>query len=714
VHRSIETSSRPTTSHALVAVACGAITLVIAFWLSTWTSDHSVSGPGALMDVLVRSAPAAAAWLIGAFGFGAIVSRWLTSGVERPSWPIQMGLGVATLLTLDAALGATGFLQIGGSAGAMALTAVGVLLAVIEAIARQRATGAASPHHPDPPVPSRWQVILPLAWTPAMGVLVVAAASSPGWLWRSEFGGYDALSYHLQLPREWIDAGAIVPLEHNVYSFLPGYVEAAFYHLALLRGDAVEAAIAAQLLHASFAVFSAMAVSVLCRRTLSGDGVHDDGGNATGTLAGAALLGTPWIVVVGSLAYNELVVLFLLVVGLLAVHSPPPSAPGRTGLLAGVIAGGACGAKLTALGFVALPLAAFAACRCRNMSYVMRFGMAACAGGAAVLAPYMIRNLAATGQPVFPFMYALFGEAHWSESQFDAWQTGHWSDAGVLGRLQLLVDEWLRQGVGASPYSPLEPWVAQWTVLPSLGMIGLGVACLHARTRRIAFSLLVVLALQLVFWLAFTHLKSRFLVPTAVPLALGVALGAAAASSISTSSRVRVCAGCAAALIAAAFAIQPLWSYRSEGGGAPADRIGVTGIMTGAALPEDVVRDLARTMPTVYINRVLAPGSRVLLVGESTPFYMALDRVAYSTVWDRGPLSRAMDESDEPQRWVNHLRDRGFTHVLVDAAMLDNWSARGWGDTRLTSSRVVEALERHARLVQTFTESGSLRLYSLE
>jgi len=664
--------------------------------------------------VLLRSAPAAAAWLISALGIGAMALRSLSSGVDRPSWLIQLGLGVATLMTLDAALGAAGFLQIGGRGGAMALTAVGVLLAVIEVIARRRATGAASPSRQDHSAPWRWHATLHLTWTPAIGVLVVAAASSPGWLWRSEFGGYDALSYHLQLSKEWIDAGAIVPLEHNVYSFLPGYAEAAYYHLALLRGNAVEAAASAQLLHASFAVFSAMAVCVLCRRMIASDGDEGGGGTATDSLAGAALLGTPWIVVVGSLAYSELLVLFLLLVGCLAIQSAPASAPGRTGVLVGVLAAGACGAKLTAIGFVAMPLAAFAACRCRSASYMVRFGLAACASGAVVLAPYVIRNLATSGQPVFPFLRGLFGPAHWSDSQFDAWQRAHSSDAKVLARLGSLVDEWLRLGVGASPYPPSEPWIAQWTALPALGVIGLGVACLHARTRRIAFSLLVVLAIQLLFWLSFTHLKSRFLVPTAAPLALGIALGGAALCSAFKSGGLRVWGGCAALLIAAAFATQPLWIFRSEGGGAPADRIGVTGIITGAALSDDVIRDLARNMPTVFINRVLGPGSRVLLIGESAPFYMAIDRVVYSTVWDRGPLSRAMDESDDPQRWIEHLRYRGFTHVLVDAAMLDNWSARGWGDPRLSSSRVVDALERDARLVHTFTESGSQRLYSLE
>ena len=75
------------------------------------------------------------------------------------------------------------------------------------------------------------------AWgVPALALLLVAASSPPGWLWDSEGRGYDALEYHLQLPQEWLRMGRLAPLEHNVYSFLPGYIEAAFYHLAVATG----------------------------------------------------------------------------------------------------------------------------------------------------------------------------------------------------------------------------------------------------------------------------------------------------------------------------------------------------------------------------------------------------------------------------------------------------------------------------------------------
>ena len=78
-------------------------------------------------------------------------------------------------------------------------------------------------------------------------------------------------------------------------------------------------------------------------------------GATVGAAAAVIVLGTPWTVVVGSLGYNEMVVALLLATGVLIIHQAPPDTPRRAAAL-GVLAAAACGAKLTALGFVAAPL----------------------------------------------------------------------------------------------------------------------------------------------------------------------------------------------------------------------------------------------------------------------------------------------------------------------------------------------------------------------
>ena len=78
---------------------------VLMVWLAGYTGPDR---PSALPDfawVLLSSAPWALGWLIAAFGYGWPLRRWLLGG--GPDWAaVQMGLGVAAMLTLDAGLGA--------------------------------------------------------------------------------------------------------------------------------------------------------------------------------------------------------------------------------------------------------------------------------------------------------------------------------------------------------------------------------------------------------------------------------------------------------------------------------------------------------------------------------------------------------------------------------------------------------------------------------
>jgi len=92
-------------------------------------------------------------------------------------------------------------------------------------------------------------------------VLLAAAPAAPGWLWASEFDGYDSLSYHLELPAAWAEAGRAAPLTRNVYSFMPNAVEHAFLHVGLLAGEVRTAGTAAQLLHAAMAIGAAVATA---------------------------------------------------------------------------------------------------------------------------------------------------------------------------------------------------------------------------------------------------------------------------------------------------------------------------------------------------------------------------------------------------------------------------------------------------------------------
>jgi hypothetical protein len=94
-------------------------------------------------------------------------------------------------------------------------------------------------------------------WLPAIVTLALACAAAmalPGLLWNM-FGdplGYDVVEYHLQVPREWYEAGRIVPLRHNAFSFFPFNVEMHYLLAMHLRGGPWAGMYLAQLMHVGF------------------------------------------------------------------------------------------------------------------------------------------------------------------------------------------------------------------------------------------------------------------------------------------------------------------------------------------------------------------------------------------------------------------------------------------------------------------------------
>jgi hypothetical protein len=396
-------------------------------------------------------------------------------------------------------------------------------------------------------------------------------------------------------------------------------------------------------------------------------------------------------------------VALFLATGVLIIHQAPPDSA-RRGAAIGVLAAAACGAKLTAIGFVALPLALLVLAAVPPRRWPATLGGAA-AGGAVVLVPYLLRNAAAAGNPVFPFATGVFGLGHWTRLQAEIWTAGHLSHLGLGGRLLEAWQQLFRYGLGPAP-DPTEPWQPQWSLLPWVAACGIAIGMTSRSLRPISWRLGMVLIVQTVFWIALTHIKSRFMLPAVVPAALAAGTGLGA-------FKMRMPrAGLTWFIVAFAvtWSALPLSILIRERLGAPAAMVGWVDVLTGDGLTLSEREALSETFPAVDLNYCLGRRSRTLLVGEATPLYYRAD-TAYQTTWDRGPLSEVMRESDDPRQWMTALRQRGFTHLLVNPQMLQIWQDEGWNDPLITVDRVLGAAQRYAELQREFP--GGLRLYRL-
>jgi hypothetical protein len=628
----------------LAACAGTAAALVLAF-----------GGRGALASfghALITSAPSAVIWMASAAGLG----RGLAVPLRIRGSASQTAAGAATLMVLTQWAGTMGVLQL-GPIGALLLLAPGWWLLARHLLA------------PATPEAERW---VPALCGVAAGALLAASMVPTGFTWTTEFGGYDALSYHLQVPREWCEMGRMATLPHVAYSGLPGFVEGAFMNLMALRSDPREAALGCQLLHAMLMVVAAWTV---------GDAVRAAGSARGGSVATLAVMATPWVTVTGSLPYNEAGVLLGCALALRALRHGGPWASGS---LAGLALATMVGAKASSLALAA-PSALLALAMLGAPMRDARWWLACLAVASVALFPWLLRNAIATASPMFPLLASTLGRGWWSAEQAARWDAAHRSDASAAERALALWRQFLAFGVGVNPV-PGEPWRWQWGPLPWLGTAAIAALLGRSTTRRVGLACAMMLAGTVVGWLLCTHLQSRFLMSAIVPLALATGL----AWTTLESGRMRR----PAVLACAGWALLPAWNLVNDSPQALAlagrvDRASGDLDIELLRSPDDRDVELVASKPMVEAALgTLFDGERVLSVGWSTPFWLPPGtRLKWSSVWDLNPIEAALQQPD-PLSWLRERHDL----LLIDEGMLSRWQASGWLSPGVRLDRLAEAI----------------------
>lgn len=694
----------------------GAIALgLFVLWISIGgglTIDGAHRGVAAILRFLIHL-PGPLAWMLSALGLG--VAAVKIFALERVGWVFSLALGCAAMLFIDAAAGALGFFGIrffGVASGQ--IPAALLLLPGIFSLWKNfnpnwsvsLRIGDEGNFEGEKSTNGAW-----IAWTiaPALATLLLAAVSTPGWLWSSEFGGYDALSYHLQLPREWLALGRVQTLSHNIYSSFPSFVECAYLHVMAMRGSASAGALDAQILHGLFAVVTATMIAQLAMTCYEKccDKPHDPAlAKRTQTIVGwsaaALFLGLPWIIVTGSLAYNEMPMVLMLTAALWLIFSRRLDSSQRGIFTAlAILCAAAMGSKLTAALFVTAPVAllaiAWLARLIRDGRATVPLAIRVCTiaviAGIIVLSPWWLRGAIANGSPFFPILgnggltaiqAEIFHRAHGPIASSEWWSALH--------------DQFLFAGLTATAPNA-EPWRPFWSILPWMGASAGIVLLCKRESRFICAQLIFVACVQLILWLFLTHAKGRFLIPTAIPLVVLVALVVANLERARWLGRAALCS------ILAAWCMQPLLAYATDGPlienrFTPATGIGLEPIFTGESGGDGLPAALYR-LPTT---------ARIVSLGGSAVFWWPMIP-GYSTVWNENPVGRALALSGgDPEIAIAELRRAGWTHVVIDENMLRIWRKSDWLDSSITQSAVAAFLAR----LKPLCETGGGSLYSLD
>jgi hypothetical protein len=556
-----------------VAIAVGAAVFLTIFF--------TLAGPswGLALYRLLQDGGCAVLWFISMSGIGWIAWNFLRPREERGAalagaTCVALGIGITSLGILG--LGLIGWLNQWWAFGIVGIGAtIGVLLLHAHGKNWNAAQWLAGP--------AGWGWLW-IAVAAVAAVVMLAAFFPPGLLWGDEPNGYDVAEYHLQVPREWYAAGRIVPLHHNVFSYFPFNVEMQYLLAMHLHGGfwgPWAGMYLAQLMHAAMCGAAAWAVFGLA------------GGGKRGVVAGLMTAAVPWTGLLAAVAYNDGGTLMF---GILAIGWAIRAQSIRDFVIAGLMAGFAAGTKLSVVPLLAA------------MPVVILIGrpklLAGCAcyilAAALVFSPWLIRNWKWTGNPVFPEAMSVLGQGHFSDVQAERWREAYLpskDERSPTGRLGAV---W-RQVVG--------DWRYGFVLLP-LGCAAIALA----RRNRDAVWLALLLLVQTVFWICFTHLQSRFMVMAIPIIALLIA-------QVDGRAWTALCAGVAIAM--ACFAVAMLIDKLEPYLGTDHDKVSLIGRenLEGFRIPD---------------TRQLKDEQSIDLVGDACAFWyqIPMSRLHYKTVFD--------------------------------------------------------------------------------
>lgn len=591
-------------------------------------------------------------YLLAAWALGCGLSKLLRR--DDGGWPVvvTLTLGIAALIhagwiaawLLPGVWIVTRWLAIGLAVVGGALAVQDVLRWWVQRDDTSQSKSAGMGHWPS--------LLLAIGWGVAIAGLLLAAMKPPGAPVLFEYGGYDALSYHLQIPKEYLAQGRMVELPHNTYSYLPGFVELAYTQLGALHGHMIDAAITAQLLHATMAILAAMFILHLVNMLTGGER------RWAGHLAALIYLTLPWTIITAGLAYNEQAMILFTTLAMWAamrwrVHGDLRS--WVMALLIAIGAGMAMGAKLSAGPMLILPIFAWLAWFMvrgatpradlrRTWGWLIVAGL----GASALLLPYFARNAIWTGNPVFPQATGLLGYGHWEHWQAAMWQAAHHPNRPWGENLGRFVEQvLLHLGYG----------LVLWPVVILWG----GLLLLRDKLRSWVLSLLSLWVLMAVIWMNVGHQQSRFAIGMLLPamMILGLActlrpLWQRILSVLTVSLLLAIlCIG--NFVINSHDAIRPtLHATSGQPGGATRAPYNLGVYHSIHQLPDD---------------------ARIYAEGFATPFYVARP-IDYRTVWEASPLAAQLHTAG-PEAAGQWLIDQGYTHLIVDWTMLQLWTSPG-------------------------------------
>lgn len=641
-----------------------ALLIVAVFIVGAWGVRHAhwpvlprlaLPELAKLVDI-VRAMACLAILNLAAVGASAPLGRHLRSGGRLRGAALRVAAGFALLGSTLAVLGVAGFFQ----APVVLVAVVAAALAGLPTL--RRALG----EHNLQPAPRATLGLL--AGVAALLALPALHAFVPRY-------GWDALTYHLALPEWFLRAGRIGLDRASVYTSFPLLTEMLYAAGLALHGPAL-----AKLVHLECGALTLLLLADLTRSHAP----------RAWPLAVVAVAADPTFLWETTVAYSDLSLLLFGTATLEALVAWR-AAPGRSPLLRAALFTGACAA--TRYPGLLLPASlgvAWVLLSPRSLRERRDLALAMAAGVALLLAPWLVRNTLATGNPLAAgafhplFVRQMFRFNH---------------DIGMgHGLLALLLGP-----INVTLLAPADRYAGGFGYLVGplhlVGALALALAPRAPLRRGLGLAALV----YFVGWFV-TVQEARYLLPLGPVLAFGAAT-AVDDLLAGASPRARY-APWAVAL--AAFALT--WSVFSPSLG-PVLRVAL-----GPVAPSRVERLEPAERLGEVLRRQLPRGARVLSLFESRTWHLRGVDSVFFHVNQGAPSWAELHDARVAGRLCAWMRGRGVTHVLINTAMYQRTppvAVDGYQDADIIADmRETLRLMRRASTV-AFREEG-IAVYAID
>ena len=476
-------------------------------------------------------------------------------------------------------------------------------------------------------------------WDRFVGAILIACLFLGFLLVLTPAIGKDSLIYHLAVPKLFLKHHGIYFIPGNIFSHYPLYSEMLYAVGLALRGDVL-----AKGIHFVTALFILLGMWQFARQHISEI--------AFVPLALLVFYTIPSVFLASHMAYSDLTVSLYAFLAVYAFVNWFRRREDWWLILCGVLCGVAISTKYTALLLPFLGcLGILWACRHHQVSnrHVLRLLFSYVTCTVVVGSPFYLKNWIMTGNPFYPFLYAIFDGRGWDPEQARLYDLFVRSLGMGRGLWDYLLLPW-NVSVNASMHSPQFDGI--------LGPVFILTLPFAIGMRKIAIGVKIALVYCLftfMFW-ASSAQQIRYLIPVFPFLAIMTAY------VLSYYQRDRVAVFTVLLVIVAG-------SLGFNGYHVVRDflKIKPLNVITGS---EDRDAFLNRMIPSFamfqYINRELPEDSKIFFIYMKNLGYLC-DRSYYSdSMFESYTIQKILAQSSTPEGVYVSLKERGFTHILYD------------------------------------------------